>query len=284
MAINLAEEFKTKIDERFKLGSKTDGGAGHDYEFDGTNGIKIYSVDVVANSDYTRSGSSRYGTLAELGDSVQTLNMTKDRSFTFSIDRSNAGEQYNIKQAATALKRQWDEVCIPEIDAYRLNAWATGRGLSTGKAIITHNESAALTKANILDSIFTASAKMSDELVPNTGRTLYIPEMSYVKLKLADCVVGGAQLNAEAVRRGYRGTIDGMEIVSVPAALWPVISGKTLNYIIKVKSASVDPVKLKNLRVQKTPVGIDGDVVEGHFMYDSFVLDSRCKGVLISVI
>mgnify|MGYP003316733159 CR=1 FL=1 len=40
-AINLAEEFKTKIDERFKLGSKTDSGAGHDYDFDGTNGIPV---------------------------------------------------------------------------------------------------------------------------------------------------------------------------------------------------------------------------------------------------
>ena len=55
-----------------------------------------------------------------------------------------------------------------------------------------------------------------------------------------------------------------------------------LNFIIKYKGATVDPMKLKNLRVQKNPMGIDGDVVEGRYIYDAFVKDAACDGIYIS--
>ena len=55
-----------------------------------------------------------------------------------------------------------------------------------------------------------------------------------------------------------------------------------LELIIKHKSATVDPMKLKNYRVHKNPMGVDGDVVEGRYIYDSFVLDSKAKGIYVS--
>ena len=105
-----------------------------------------------------------------------------------------------------------------------------------------------------------------------------------MKFKLADVVMGGDQLNKEAVENGFRGTIDGMKVITVRSSLWPSLTGgsATLNFIIKYKGATVDPMKLKNLRVQKNPMGIDGDVVEGRYIYDSFVKDSACDGIYIS--
>ena len=55
-----------------------------------------------------------------------------------------------------------------------------------------------------------------------------------------------------------------------------------VNFIIKHKSATVDAMKLKNYRVHKNPMGVDGDVVEGRYIYDSFVLDSKCNGIYVS--
>lgn len=277
MAINLVTQYEKKISERFKLGSLTDDGCGHDYDFEGASAIVVYSVDTVATTNYTRSGTARYGQLTELGDTKQTLTMGQDKAFTFSIDAGNAAEQYNIKQANASLKRQWDEVCTPEIDAYRLNAWATGRGLSTGFAILSANDGV-LTKANIVDAIFTGAATMSDNKVPRNNRILYIPELTFVKFKLADVVIGGNQLNDAAIKKGYRGTIDGMRVVTVPSSMFPT----GINFLIKYKNATIDPMKLKNLHLQKTPMGVDGDVIEGRYMYDSFVKDSMCKGVFVS--
>ncbi len=282
MAINLITEYQKKIAERFSLGSLTDEAAGHDYDFAGTKTIEVLSVDTVATVDYTRSGTARYGDVTELGDTKQTLTLAVDKGFTFSIDAGNAAEQYNIKQANRCLKREWDEVCTPEIDAYRLSAWANGKGLSSGKSILSASGET-LTKENIVESIFNGSAAMSDRKVPRKNRYLFIPELTFVKFKLADAVLGGGQLNKEAVENGFKGTIDGMKVITVPSSLWPTLTGgAALNYIIKYKGATVDPMKLKNLRVQKNPMGIDGDVVEGRYIYDSFVKDAACQGVFIS--
>lgn len=283
MAINLITEYQKKIAERFTLGSLTDEAAGHDYDFAGAKTIEVLSVDTVETVDYTRSGTARYGDVTELGDTKQTLTLSVDKGFTFSIDAGNASEQYNVKQANRCLKREWDEVCTPEIDAYRLSAWANGKGLSSGKSILSASGET-LTKDNIVESIFTGSARMSDKKVPRKNRYLFIPELTFVKFQLADVVLGGGQLNKEAVEKGFRGTIDGMKVITVPSSLWPSLTGgsATLNFIIKYKGATVDPMKLKNLRVQKNPMGIDGDVVEGRYIYDSFVKDASCDGIFIS--
>ena len=283
MAINLITEYQKKIAERFTLGSLTDEAAGHDYDFAGAKTIEVLSVDTVETVDYTRSGTARYGDVTELGDTRQTLTLSVDKGFTFSIDAGNASEQYNVKQANRCLKREWDEVCTPEIDAYRLSAWANGKGLSSGKSILSASGET-LTKENIVESIFTGSARMSDKKVPRKNRYLFIPELTFVKFQLADVVLGGGQLNKEAVEKGFRGTIDGMKVITVPSSLWPSLTGgsATLNFIIKYKGATVDPMKLKNLRVQKNPMGIDGDVVEGRYIYDSFVKDASCDGIFIS--
>ena len=204
--------------------------------------------------------------------------MDVDKAFTFSIDAGNAAEQFNIKQANACLKRQWDEVCTPEIDKARFAKWVAGNGLSSGFAVTTSTDGA-LTKSNIVEAIFTGSAQMTDDLVPATNRTLFIPELTYLKFKLADQVMGSGDFhNEEAIRKGYRGTIDGIRVVTVPSNYLP--SG--VNFIIKYKGSTVDPMKLKNLRVHKNPMGVDGDVVEGRYMYDSFVLDSMAKGIYVS--
>ena len=156
MAINLAEKYSTKVQERFALASKTDKYVGKDYDFVGVKTIKIWSVDTVAMTDYTRNGTTRFGELTELGDTVQELTLTKDRAFTFSIDAGNAAEQFNIKQANAALKRQIDEVITPEIDKYRLQAWASGKGLTDPSSILT--ATGTLAKNTVLEAIFNAGA------------------------------------------------------------------------------------------------------------------------------
>lgn len=276
MAINLASKYEKKVAERFSLASKTDKYVGKDYDFVGVKTIKIWSIDTVEMTDYTRSGTSRFGALTELGDTVQELTLAKDRAFTFSIDAGNASEQFNIKQANAALKRQIDEVVTPEIDKYRLEAWASGKGLTDPSSILS--ATGTLAKNTVLEAIFNAGATMSDNLVPAAGRTLWISEQDYVKFKLSDVVLGGSDtLTTENVRRGYKGTIDGMDVVTVPGSYMP----DGVNFIIKYKGATVDPMKLKNYRVHKNPMGVDGDVVEGRIIYDSFVLDTKAKGIFV---
>lgn len=267
--INLAEKYSKKVAERFSLGSLTDAYAGKEYDFSGVKSIKIYSVDTVTMGDYTRTGSDRFGTLNELGDTVQEMTMTKDRAFTFSIDKGNSAQQFNIKAATKALKRQIDEVVTPELDTYRLKAWSEGTGVQTATGTIS--------KANVIESIMTGGMALSNALVPKKNRVLFIKESIYLHAKLADQVIGIDRLGEKAVKDGSVGTLDNMKVVPVPDSYFP----EGVNFMIKYKNCTVDPVQLKTYRVLTEQRGIDGDVVEGRIIYDSFVLASKAKGIYV---
>ena len=271
MAINLASKYSTKLDERFTKKSITDAFAGKKYEFTGVKSIKIWSVDQVKPVNYNRAGTSfRFGTVNELGDTVQEMTLSQDRGLTFAIDHGNAQEQFNIKHCNQILKSNWDEVVTPEIDKYRLNAWASGAGLGTINAT-------ALTNQTILRAIMTAGAAMSNVLVPKANRTLFVTESMYIETKLADQIISVEKLGEKAVANGSVGKLDGMNVVPVPDSYMPA----GIEFMIKYKDATVDPQTLKTLRVQKNPIGFDADVGECRYIYDSFVLGQKANGIFV---
>ena len=271
MAINLHTKYATPLDKRFTLESKTDAHAGKKFTFDGVKSIVVTTADTVPINTYNRTGSSnRFGTPAELGDVTQTLTMGQDKSFTFIIDAGNASEQQYIKKVNDSVTTVWDEQCVPIVDSYRFQNWASGAGLGAVN-------STALTDKTVLTAIMTASAAMSNKLVPKKNRVLFISETVYISAKLAATVLYNEKLTDDAIRRGVVGYLDGMEVIPVPDSYLPT----GVNFMIKYKDATVDPMKLKTLRVHKNPAGIDGDLGEGRFYFDSFVLDNKVNGIYV---
>lgn len=126
MTVNLALKYSSKVDERFKLSSLTDSIINFDYDWTGVDTVKVYSIETSELSDYVKSGSQRYGTPDELSDSVQSLTLTQDKAFTFTIDKAYELGQEGVKSAGAALRRQLDEVVIPEIDIYRISKLIEG--------------------------------------------------------------------------------------------------------------------------------------------------------------
>lgn len=127
--VNLATKYASAVQERFYKDSITQDSFSKDLdmEFTGVRTVKVYEVDTAPLNDYTRSGPNRYGTPRELTDNLQEFIMTQDKAFTYTIDKGNAKEQFNVKQAGTSLKRQMREVVTPYIDKYRMRIWAQGR-------------------------------------------------------------------------------------------------------------------------------------------------------------
>lgn len=270
--VNLTIKYSPLIDERFKLASITDKFAGKKYSWDGSKTIRVYSVDHVTLGDYTRSGTTRYGTVAELTDTTADYALSQDKAFTFSIDEGNAKDQMNIKQCNEQLKSNWDEVCTPAIDTWRFKQWVLGAGGSTVET---------LTKANVIESIMTGGAALSNAYVPRQNRACFIKESIYIKLKLASEIIGIDTLGAESVKNGIVGYLDGMAIVPVPDTYF-IDAAATTNFLIKYKDSTADPMKLKVVRVQHNPLGVDGDVGECRFYHDAFVLANKKNGLYVS--
>lgn len=270
MELNLTTKFSDKIDERFALKSFTEPFTGRNYSFDGAKAIKVYSIDSVPVTDYTREGLTRFGAAGELGDTVQELALTQDKAFTFIVDNGNSSDELNIKHASQRLRTNWDEVCTPIIDKYRFGVWVNGAGLGA----VGEEE---LTQDNIMDAIFTGGAAMSNRLVPTYGRVLFIKHSVYVKVKLSKQITGIERLGEEALRNGVVGELDGMKVVAVPDSYLP----DGAEFLMKYKNCTVDPMKLKTFRVHKNPPGIDGDLAECRFYYDSFVLSNKINGLYV---
>ena len=270
MALNYTTKYSPLIADRFKQQSFTEKYAGTKFDFDGAQSIVVYTVDKATLGDYNRvAAGSRFGDVAELGDTKQVMTMTQDKAFTFSIDHGSSADQLNVKHCNEQLKSNWDEVCTPTIDKYRFNVWCGGAGLSkTG---------AALKKETVAEAIMTAAAEMSNLLVPRSGRVIFVSESVYILTKLASEVVGIDTLGKDAIANGVIGRLDGMDVVAVPDVYLP----EGVAFLIKHKDASADPMKLKTMRVQKNPVGIDGDVGECRFYHDAFVLDSKLDGIYV---
>ena len=72
MAVNYTTKYADKIAERFKKSSITNAACGNEYSFVGAKTVKVYSVDVVPETDYNRTANgNRFGTPQNLGDTVQ---------------------------------------------------------------------------------------------------------------------------------------------------------------------------------------------------------------------
>lgn len=73
-------------------------------------------------SDYDRNGTgtgatgSRYCVIQGLDATTEEFTLSKDRSFTFAIDKLDENETGGTLKAATALSRQLREKVVPEVD------------------------------------------------------------------------------------------------------------------------------------------------------------------------
>lgn len=274
MAINYATKYHSKVAERFKKGSITNAAAGNEYSFVGAKTIVISSVDVVPLNDFDReAGSNRFGAVTNLGDTKQEMQMTQDKSFVFAIDAGDNSDQAIDKAAGKALRRQIDEVVNPHVDKYRLGKWAEG-GVE-----IKSGSTSALTKSTILSAIIEAGGEMSNALVPEGGRTLYIPIRNYQLLVQADAVVSisDAGMASDAVEKGVVGMINGCKVVPVPDGWFP----EGVEFMVKHKGCTVDPVKLANYYIRRDAQGFDGPVVEGRIYFDSFVIEAKKAGIAV---
>lgn len=270
-AINLAEAFSRKVAEAFKQTSLTDSATGHDYSFAGVRTVKVWSVDTVPLVDYVRSGANRYGTPVELGDTTQEMTMRDEKAFTFTIDKGNQADQYNIKGATRALRRETEQVVVPYVDKYRFREWCQNAGMITGLA-------SAPTKSDIVEKIFDAGAAMSDALVPDSGRTLFIPNQYFKLLALSDEFIKIGDLGKKSVSRGEVGQVYGMTVKAIPSTYLPA----NVYFFIKYKGSTVDPVKLNDTKIHQDPPGIGGNLVEGRIYHDAFVLGHKANGLYVA--
>lgn len=272
MSIDLVTRFAPYTDEKFKAESKISLLTNQDFDFVGARIVKIYKISTAEMNDYVRHpvsdyAASRYGTAKDLDATTESFEMTRDRSFTFTIDKLDADETNQQLTAAKALARQLREVVIPEVDAYTYKAMATKAG--------NKPDAVALTAENIYTEILKASKALDDEELPETDRQLVVSPEVYQLMKRCKDITMETEIGNDLRIRGVIANLDGTNVIKVPAVRLPEHFG----FMLAHPSATVAPTKLADYKIHQDPPGISGDLVEGRIVYDAFVLDNKTKAI-----
>lgn len=281
MAIELATKFLPYVDEMFTTESKKSLLTNQDFDWTGAHSVKVYKISTSTMNDYDRDGSgvgvtdgeagsviwSRYGAVAGLSATTEEFTLSKDRSFTFAIDKLDTDETEQQLQAASALARQTREVVIPEVDTYVYNVMCTKAG--------TKPTAAALTADGIYDEILKANQTLDDAQVPETGRIIVVTPSTYVLMKQSADIVMDTDIGNDMRLKGVIGMLDGCSVIKVPASRLPAKFG----FMVAHPCATVAPTKLEDYKIHQDPPGISGALVEGRICYDAFVLDNKTKAI-----
>ena len=271
--IDLVTKFAPYVDEQFKNESKLSMLTNQDFDWTGAHTIKVYKIGTPKMNDYDRAGEdtatnwSRFGPVAGLDATTEEMTLTKDRSFTFAIDKLDTDETAQQLAGATALSRQDREVVIPEVDSYVYGVMATKAG--------TKAAAVALTAENIYTEILKASETLDDAEVPETERVLLVTPAVYALMKQCPEIALDTDVGQEMRVKGVIANLDGASVVKVPKVRLP----ENFGFMLAHPSATVAPVKLEDYRVHQDPPGLSGALVEGRICYDAFVLDNKTKAI-----
>lgn len=271
--IDLVTKFAPYVDEQFKNESKLSMLTNQDFDWTGAHTIKVYKIGTSQMNDYDRAGEdtatnwSRFGPVAGLDANTEEMILTKDRSFTFAIDKLDTDETAQQLAGATALSRQDREVVIPEVDSYVYGVMATKAG--------TKAAAVALTTENIYTEILKASETLDDAEVPETERVLLVTPTVYALMKQCPEIALDTDVGQEMRVKGVIANLDGASVVKVPKVRLP----ENFGFMLAHPSATVAPVKLEDYRVHQDPPGLSGALVEGRICYDAFVLDNKTKAI-----
>ena len=272
MAVNLATKYSKKVDERFSLESLTENiGLNKEYDWAGVKTVTVYNINTAPMNNYTRQGTSRYGTPAELEDNTTDYSLSKDRSFTYTIDRGNYTEQLMVKEAGKSLARQIKEVVVPEIDAYRIARWSAAAIANSHVATATVSSTTAYAK--FLD----AQEALDEAKVPVNGRICFVTPKFYNLIKQDDTFIKAGDMSQKMLINGQVGEIDGVRIIKAPSSYFPANHA----FILLHPKCSVSPKKLEDYKIHDNPPGINGWLIEGRVIYDCFVLEAKKDAIYV---
>lgn len=265
----LAKKYSGKVDEKFSREALVNYVTNRDYDWTGADTVKVYSVPVVENHNYSRSGSNRYGTPDELGNSAQTLAIRRDRGWTFTIDRLNKTQSMMVNDAGKAISRQMSLKTIPEVDSYTFGQMAAGAGSC---------DDTAATTSNAYSLFLAAQEALGDANVPDRGRVCLCSYKFAGLLKQDAAFMRDCDLAQNMQLSGHFAEIDGCKLIKVPASRLP----KGCQFILCHPTATVAPSILSEYKIHTDAPGISGWLCEGRFSYDAFVLDNKKDAIYYS--
>jgi hypothetical protein len=267
MSITLSSANLAVLDENFSLPSKTSDLNNPDVkvDFEGRNAVTIRNWSTVSETDYVRSGVNRFGTLNELQGGTQTLTLSQDKGATWSIDHGNLIDTDNTAEASTTIDRQIRLVAVPNVDIYNLSiiqAYAVANSQTTTNS---------LSSSDAYSDFLVQTAALTDALVPEDGRIVYMTATTYNLLRLDSNFTKACDDSYKNLQTGTVTMVNGVEVRVVPTSYLVANTGYLFTHKLALKPAS----KIQMARVLTEQRGVDGSICEYRRYHDFFILNKK---------
>ena len=268
-SINLATKYSSKLDQLFTAGSYTDRYINKKYDFTGAKTVEVYTVTTVDPTNYDRTNTGdRFGGNNELEDVITAYTISNDKSFKIAIDDGNYEQQALAKKAGEVMRAEMEEKVIPMIDANRLLKAAIGAAAVSQYYSPTSNKP--------YEDVLKMSAALDESKAPQSGRVLWVTPAFYnlIKGEITTQVLASGY-NDKLVGRGFVGELDGTPVVKVPSSYFPT----NTSAIMVHRDALLGVDQIKTTRIITDSELVDGKVLVGRFIYDSFILNGKKNAV-----
>ena len=213
MAVNLHTKYEKNIADAYVRESLIKGRISDWYSFVGARTVKVTTPQTVPMTDYVREGANRYGEPTEMGDIVQEMTLTQDRSFSLVIDKGNNLDQSGLKSASRMLGLQIREQAIPEMDRYCFKKLAETGGTIVGNIVVFNGSDTEMLNGEWLDGMVTVdSINKAASLTVKDGATI-----DGIQVRVLDSVASGDSENdseASAVQDASYVEEDGADVKS----------------------------------------------------------------------
>lgn len=268
-SINLATKYSSKLDQLFTAGSYTDRYINKKYDFTGAKTVEVYTVTTVDPTNYDRTNTGdRFGGNNELEDVITAYTIGNDKSFKIAIDDGNYEQQALAKKAGEVMRAEMEEKVIPMIDANRLLKAAVGAAAVSQYLSPTANDA--------YGDVLKMSEKLDECKAPISGRVLWVTPAFYNTIKKQiTTTVHADGYNDKLMGRGFVGELDGVPVVKVPSSYFPT----NTSAIMVHRDALLGVEQIKTTRIITDSELVDGKVLVGRFIFDSFILNGKKNAV-----
>lgn len=243
MAINLTTKYASTIEKLYTHTSFLRAHCKANVEMTGAKTCRVYMLNTTPVVDYTRNGTSRYGEVKDVQDTVVEYMMTQDKSFTGVVDKGDESEQAISNKSGQWLRQQIAEQCVPTGDKY-------GFARIAKLGHIARRNPQSRPRAPLLPWSTTRQPTWTSTSYRKTAAyclyALRIP-----KIILSDewtaGFAGGKQLRPAPV-----GQIAGFTVVKVPSNMFPT----DVYMVAAQESALAFPYRINDTKIHQDPPGI----------------------------
>lgn len=268
-SINLFKKYHGKLVEALEFASDLTGKTTDEYKLDGSEGIYLTSLMPQQLSNYTMSGTSRYGTPAEMEDMQQYIAWDYDKSYAITVDNANYRDGGFLKTAGAVIAEQNNEVVAPFIEQNFYEKLFANPGKSiTGSAP---------TSATIMGRIVAIEAAFKNAGIPKNDRYLAIGTTLFqlIRQSLTNCDT----VTDKMLLKGVVGKIGTLNVIEVADDMLPA----NVYMIAWQKKSAVKAFDIKESKAHDNPPGINGALIEYRLRGVSDVVGKRAGGVIVDV-